>query len=202
MGSLVLAEPEISLFGRKTVQRLTMAFHSHPLLTLSVLLLFSILAVSAETRTMTCSRRWNNPDIDHKDDFALNDGRQITVNATTIINTNGADFERWYQPEISNRKNKRTGKRKANYVQDPHSTRCSDFDQSGYQTKPRSRRMLHRLPWTIGPQLQTGQRRDRLVQKLLKRRKKYRHNECHRQFVEPGPVDRILRQSCIRSWSG
>merc|ERR1712126_17578 len=111
MGSLVLAEPEISLFGRKTVQRLTMAFHSHPLLTLSVLLLFSILAVSAETRTMTCSRRWNNPDIDHKDDFALNDGRQITVNATTIINTNGADFERWYQPEISNRKNKRTGKK-------------------------------------------------------------------------------------------
>merc|ERR1711953_240407 len=111
MGSLVLAEPEISLFGRKTVQRLTMArwpSTGHLLLTLSVLLLFSILAVSAETRTMACSRRWNDPDIK---DFEVNDGRRITVNATTIINTNGADFDRWYEPTISYRRNRRTGRR-------------------------------------------------------------------------------------------
>merc|ERR1719495_2230271 len=57
---------------------------------------------------MTCSRRWNKPD---NKDFQVNDGRQIRVNARTIIITKGGDFVRWYEPTISERKNKRTGRK-------------------------------------------------------------------------------------------
>merc|ERR1711962_1683042 len=86
---------------------LTMAFHKHLLLTLPVLLLFSILAVSAEESTMTCSRRWENPQADPRDRRAVPDGRRITINATAIIITRGNDFSRWDEPE--RRQHQRTG---------------------------------------------------------------------------------------------
>merc|ERR1711962_366492 len=92
MGSLVLAEPEISLFGRKTVQRLTMAFHRHLLLAMSVLLLFSILAVSAERQTMTCSfKRDANGRI-------VADGRTIAIDSDVIIGTGTDRFGGVFSP--------------------------------------------------------------------------------------------------------
>merc|ERR1719308_113862 len=50
---------------------------------------------------MTCSRRWEKPDAKYEDRKAIPDGRQIRINATTIINTNGADFDRWDEPSVS-----------------------------------------------------------------------------------------------------